>query len=173
MIKQVIVIRKDLNLRRGKEIAQGSHASMMWLSNMLKDIGGKLAIIYAFGLAMGCVILHLHWTYFPTAAPIVVMMFAIAFGLILTLPAVAFRVLFNHPQRLWLLGSFAKVCLQVDSEDKLLKVYWEAKQAGLMVEKVIDSGKTEFHGVPTLTAIAIGPDYNEKIDLVTGHLKLY
>jgi PTH2 family peptidyl-tRNA hydrolase len=27
-VKQVIVIRKDLNMRRGKEIAQGSHASM-------------------------------------------------------------------------------------------------------------------------------------------------
>lgn len=35
-IKQVIVIRKDLNMRRGKEIAQGSHASMAWLSNRLK-----------------------------------------------------------------------------------------------------------------------------------------
>lgn len=28
MVKQVIVIRKDLNMRKGKMIAQGSHASM-------------------------------------------------------------------------------------------------------------------------------------------------
>lgn len=28
VIKQVLVIRKDLKMRRGKEIAQGSHASM-------------------------------------------------------------------------------------------------------------------------------------------------
>lgn len=27
-VKQAIIIRKDLNMRRGKEIAQGSHASM-------------------------------------------------------------------------------------------------------------------------------------------------
>lgn len=27
MVKQVIVVRKDLGMRRGKEIAQGSHAS--------------------------------------------------------------------------------------------------------------------------------------------------
>jgi PTH2 family peptidyl-tRNA hydrolase len=30
-MKQVIVIRKDLRMRRGKEIAQGSHASMSFL----------------------------------------------------------------------------------------------------------------------------------------------
>lgn len=30
-LKQVIVIRRDLNMRRGKEIAQGSHASMAFL----------------------------------------------------------------------------------------------------------------------------------------------
>jgi PTH2 family peptidyl-tRNA hydrolase len=28
MIKQVIIIRKDLKMRRGKEIAQGAHASL-------------------------------------------------------------------------------------------------------------------------------------------------
>lgn len=33
MIKQVIVMRKDLKMRRGKEIAQGSHASMAFLLN--------------------------------------------------------------------------------------------------------------------------------------------
>lgn len=32
MIKQVIVIRKDLKMRRGKEIAQASHASSAFLS---------------------------------------------------------------------------------------------------------------------------------------------
>jgi PTH2 family peptidyl-tRNA hydrolase len=31
LIKQVIVIRRDLRMRRGKEIAQGAHASMAWL----------------------------------------------------------------------------------------------------------------------------------------------
>jgi PTH2 family peptidyl-tRNA hydrolase len=30
-MKQVIVIRKDLKMRRGKEITQGSHASMSFL----------------------------------------------------------------------------------------------------------------------------------------------
>jgi len=36
MIKQVIVIRRDLKMRRGKEIAQGAHASMMFLSEAVR-----------------------------------------------------------------------------------------------------------------------------------------
>jgi PTH2 family peptidyl-tRNA hydrolase len=32
LVKQVIVVRKDLKMRRGKEIAQGSHASIAFLS---------------------------------------------------------------------------------------------------------------------------------------------
>ena len=34
-IKQVILIRKDLTMRRGKEIAQGSHAAMAFLVEQL------------------------------------------------------------------------------------------------------------------------------------------
>jgi len=33
--KLVIVVRKDLNLRKGKWMAQGGHASLMWLINRL------------------------------------------------------------------------------------------------------------------------------------------
>jgi peptidyl-tRNA hydrolase, PTH2 family len=33
--KQAIIIRRDLNMRRGKEIAQGSHASMAFLVRRL------------------------------------------------------------------------------------------------------------------------------------------
>ena len=37
MIKQVILMRKDLKMRRGKEIAQGSHASMAFLLQAQTD----------------------------------------------------------------------------------------------------------------------------------------
>lgn len=36
--KQVIVIRKDLKMRRGKEIAQGGHAAIAWLRDMVLDV---------------------------------------------------------------------------------------------------------------------------------------
>ena len=35
-IKQVILIRKDLKMRRGKEIAQGSHASMQFITHQIE-----------------------------------------------------------------------------------------------------------------------------------------
>ena len=36
-VKQVIVIRRDLKMRRGKEIAEGAHASSSWLANLVVD----------------------------------------------------------------------------------------------------------------------------------------
>lgn len=36
--KQVIIIRKDLNMRKGKMIAQGSHASMAFLTKEINPV---------------------------------------------------------------------------------------------------------------------------------------
>lgn len=71
----------------------------------------------------------------------------------------------------WMADSFAKVCVRVDSLADLMDIQQKAKQAGLEVHMVTDSGRTEFKE-PTVTCLAIGPDYEEKIDPVTGHLKL-
>lgn len=43
MVKQVIVVRRDLKMRRGKEIAQGSHASIAFLVQRLRH-GGKVEL---------------------------------------------------------------------------------------------------------------------------------
>jgi PTH2 family peptidyl-tRNA hydrolase len=40
--KQMIVMRRDLGMRRGKEIAQGAHASMIWLSLRIREPGHGL-----------------------------------------------------------------------------------------------------------------------------------
>lgn len=37
MTKQILVIRKDLNMRKGKMIAQGSHASIAFLTRRLQN----------------------------------------------------------------------------------------------------------------------------------------
>lgn len=46
MIKQVIVMRKDLNMRKGKMIAQGSHASLGALLKFFDKVENKDSITY-------------------------------------------------------------------------------------------------------------------------------
>jgi len=75
-------------------------------------------------------------------------------------------------QRAWLTGAFAKVCCRVDSEEELMQIHDKALEAGLEVHLITDSGRTEFHGQPTRTCLAIGPDEADKIDAITGHLEL-
>jgi PTH2 family peptidyl-tRNA hydrolase len=128
-VKQVIVIRKDLKVRRGKEIAQGAHASIAWLTQRLG---------------------HLE-----------------------SMPAGLFVCWLSEPEREWVAGNFRKICVVVNSEQELLDVHETAKSTGLVSELIEDTGLTEFHGQATYTAVAVGPDYDEKIDPVTGHLTLY
>lgn len=57
-------------------------------------------------------------------------------------------------------------------EDELIQLYKEAEAKGILCSLIQDAGLTEFGGVPTYTAVAIGPDYPEVIDPLTRHLKL-
>lgn len=113
-MKQVLLLRTDLKMRRGKEIAQGAHASMkVTLENL------------------------------------------------------------EHPDvKAWLAGPFAKIALGVDGEEDLLALVAAAEAAGIVTATIVDAGRTEFAGVPTLTAAAIGPAEASRIDAITGHLKL-
>ena len=72
----------------------------------------------------------------------------------------------------WLTGRFRKICLSVNSEEELLELHRKALEAGLRCSLIRDSGLTEFKGVPTLTALAIGPHSNEQINPLTRHLPL-
>ena len=127
--KQVIVLRKDLNMRKGKMVAQGAHAS--------------------FAAVMG-----------PKHNNL--------FGLMWRL----LKVLFNREIRGWLAGRFAKITVSVDSEAELFVIYDKAKKAGMVCALIQDAGFTEFGGVPTYTAVAVGPALTEKVNEITGHLKL-
>jgi PTH2 family peptidyl-tRNA hydrolase len=71
----------------------------------------------------------------------------------------------------WEESGSKKVILKVNSLEELLKIYEEAKKSGLVVSLIRDAGKTELEE-GTITCIAIGPDYSEKIDKITGNLKL-
>ena len=72
----------------------------------------------------------------------------------------------------WDAGSFTKITLAVDSEEKLLKIYEKAQEQGLPVRLIRDNGWTVFDGIPTLTCLGILGKSSE-IDKVTKRLRLY
>lgn len=72
----------------------------------------------------------------------------------------------------WLVGKFAKITVYVNTEAELLAVYDAAKNAQLPTTLIKDSGLTEFNGVPTLTAVGIGPADSDRINKITGTLPL-
>ena len=127
-VKQVILIRRDLHMRRGKEIAQGSHAAMQFLISRLRN-----------SVQEG-----------PAAT-----------------------LVLEPAERSWILQGMGKVCLQVHSEEELLTLHDKAQSAGIKSFLIRDSGRTEFGGIPTYTACAIGPDEEHRIDAVTGDLVPY
>ena len=73
----------------------------------------------------------------------------------------------------WLNGIFTKVCLYVENEEELLALYEKVKEAKLPCALITDAGNTEFHGVPTVTCLGIGPWWSKYLDEFTGDLKLF
>jgi PTH2 family peptidyl-tRNA hydrolase len=123
--KQVIVIRKDLKMSKGKIAAQAAHASLKACMSLGRIEGDKLVL--------------------NLSSPVV------------------------HQ---WFTQRFKKVCVCVESEQELLDIHELARQNGLPCSLIQDAGDTEFDGVPTLTAVAIGPAKEKHIDKITGNLKL-
>jgi len=124
-VKQVIVMRKDLNMSKGKMVVQGAHASIAFLTNKMKDN--------------------------------------------LSNPEALWWVNLSQAEKEWVYGTFFKVCVGVDSEKELLDIGYNAVMLGLSVKYIEE---TTGFDKPTVTCLAIGPDYSSKIDPVTKHLKL-
>lgn len=78
----------------------------------------------------------------------------------------------SPPESLWIGGSFKKIVLRVESEDELLEIHKDALRHGRESHLIKDNGLTEF-SEPTYTVCAIGPDYSDRIDWITGHLKTF
>ncbi|MEM4244649.1 MAG: peptidyl-tRNA hydrolase Pth2 [Candidatus Nanoarchaeia archaeon] len=71
----------------------------------------------------------------------------------------------------WRKRGMKKVVLKVETEEELLKLKKEAEKIKLVTALIKDAGRT-FFKKPTITCLAIGPDKEEKIDKVTGKLKM-
>ena len=124
--KQVIVVRKDLNMRKGKIAAQVAHASMAAILKESKYVGDTLQI----QLNRDCAL------------------------------------------EIWLNTKFTKIVVSVNSEEDLLAIEKKAQELNLRHALITDCGLTEFNNVPTKTCIALGPDWPDTIDQISGTLPL-
>jgi PTH2 family peptidyl-tRNA hydrolase len=116
-VKQVIVMRKDLNMSKGKMITQGCHASIAFLTHLVRGYNGE-------------------------------------------------SLLLSKAEKEWVYGTFFKVCVGVNSEKD---IGYNAVAKGISVKYIEETGGFD---KPTLTCLAIGPDYSSVIDPITKHLKL-
>lgn len=71
----------------------------------------------------------------------------------------------------WLEEGGKKVVLYVNSLEELLELKEKAERLGINNVLIIDRGLTEVKE-GTITCLGLGPDEEEKIDKVTGHLPL-
>ena len=112
MYKQVILVRVDLKLSKGKMAAQVAHASV---EAVLKSSKRKIDT--------------------------------------------------------WRKEGMKKSVLRVADKKELMQYKKKADNAGLKTALITDAGRT--HLLPgTITCVGIGPDKEEKIDKITGKLKL-
>ena len=110
--KQVILVRDDLRLPKGKLAAQCAHASVEAALKSEKDI-----------------------------------------------------------LKAWRMLGAKKIVLKVATKDDLYRYNQLAKDAGLKSALITDAGKTVI-APGTETCVGIGPDEEEKIDKITGSLKM-
>lgn len=124
-VKQVIVLRTDLGMRKGKMIAQGAHASLKAVLDLMEPGDGGTRVLR---------------------------------------PGKALES--------WLSGLYRKIVVGVASEEELIRLRDKAAEMNLPYCLVTDAGLTEFHGIPTRTALAVGPASDILVDAVTGGLPL-
>ena len=79
----------------------------------------------------------------------------------------------ESPLSAWFEKGVAKICVYVDSEEALLDIDRQAKEAGIISALICDAGMTEFHGEPTYTCLAFEPQPPEVVDPITGELPLF
>ena len=142
--KQMIVVRRDLKMRKGKVAAQAGHACVEATLMALAREGrlDEVRVATAQDGTMSRVFLDDEDTE-PT------------------------------PLSSWFDAGVAKVCVYVDSEEELLDLAARGRERGFVCALIQDAGFTEFHGEPTYTCLAFEPLAPEQVDPLTGELPLY
>lgn len=150
--KQVVIIRKDLNMSMGKIAAQASHACLLAVLNNGLHIDSRVGLPYS--------TLSEHRLKFsPNFYDQVILEKGLYINLTTDLQS-------------FLDSGSKKIILGIDYEQDLLDIYNKAMQSELSCSLIKDAGLTEFNGVSTITCCCIGPHDEKIIDEITGHLKL-
>lgn len=119
-MKQVIVVRNELKMRKGKMAAQVAHASMEFLRQKMLSTVEELGDVYL-----------------------------------------------DDEDWEWLAGDHKKIVVGVTHLSTLELLEQRAREQHIRhVHLITDLGLTEFDG-PTVTCLCLGPDKDEKIDLIT------
>lgn len=71
----------------------------------------------------------------------------------------------------WLRVGQPKIVLKVETLDELERLQMRATERSVMTSLVRDAGRTQIMA-GTTTCLALGPDYDEKIDEIVRELKL-
>ncbi|MEE1210687.1 MAG: aminoacyl-tRNA hydrolase [Parafannyhessea umbonata] len=144
LAKQMIVMRRDLKMRKGKIAAQAGHACveavLMALARERRLDQVRLATAEDGSPT---------WVYLDSDGT----------------PHTALSD--------WFDAGVAKVCVYVDSEEALLDIADQGRERGFAVALIRDAGLTEFHGEATYTCLAFEPLRAEDVDPITGELPLY
>ena len=71
----------------------------------------------------------------------------------------------------WLSTGQKKICVKADDALHIEQIEKQAKQLKILTSKIHDAGHTQIPA-GSLTVLALGPDEDEKLDGLTGDLKL-
>lgn len=139
-------MRTDLNMRKGKMVVQGCHASLKVFLDRLYIRESYYGEVYNGGPSTlnGEQLLNGNLTE-------------------------AMEEWIN-----WEEGKegFTKICVGCIGEEELYKIKKHSEELNIPCALIVDAGKTEFDGVPTPTCIAVGPAEASEVDKITGEYKL-
>lgn len=125
-LKQVILLRRDMKLRRAEAAALASKASMTFIiEGDESDRGGSV------------------------------------------------KVDLSGIEAEWMLGSATRIVLGVASEESMRKLLLKAEIQGVSTYEITGVSDDKVDEGIQLIAAALGPDDGDKLDLITGNLKLF
>lgn len=125
-LKQVILLRRDMKLRRAEAAALASKASMTFIiEGDESDRGGSV------------------------------------------------KVDLSGIEAEWMLGSATRIVLGVASEESMRKLLLKAEIQGVSTYEITGVSDDKVDEGIQLIAASLGPDDGDKLDLITGNLKLF